>query len=241
MRKGIIIQARQTSQRLPGKVLMPLHGVSLVGRVIQRANAVPTKDLVIVAIPDTKSNDDLAEEVLRHDAILFRGSEDDVLGRFYRASEEADLDIVVRATADNAFIDPFEIDSMLARLANDELDYISNINNDRHPLGNTIEVFTRELLIKAHSNANLPHEIEHVTPYMYSHPEHRIDRHESLYLDADIRLTIDQREDYELISWIYDQLSETNPVFSLKEVYSLYERFPDRFSSNLGVEQRLLP
>lgn len=238
-----VIQARMGSTRLPGKVLLPLGGATVLGQVIRRVRACPGLDAVVVATTGRAADDPVAAEAARHGAGVFRGSEDDVLARYHEAARAAGAQTVVRVTADCPLFDPAVLAAMLVRWRRAQpLDYLSNSLERTYPRGLDAEVFGFAALERAHREARRPWEREHVTPYLYGHPERfrlaqcRGGRDLSAH-----RWTLDTPEDWELIRRIYDALGADGALFSTDAVLALLAAHPDWPALNAHVEQKTLP
>ncbi|TYZ10547.1 NTP transferase domain-containing protein [Hymenobacter lutimineralis] len=225
-RVGAIIQARMGSSRLPGKALLPLplaSEVSLLARVIERALRADITT-VIVATTTLGTDDEVAAVAAAAGAKVFRGSEQDVLARFYEAATASQLDTVVRLTADNPAIDPCYINLALAHHHQAAADYTMSTGL---PLGTNLEIIRYEALQQAHNQALLTEEREHVTPYIRRHQERfnvqEIDLAPENKAWASYRLTVDYPSDYALLQLLYSSLP---PDFSLADVDALYLRYP---------------
>lgn len=165
-RRVAIVQARMSSTRFPGKVLMPLGGVPMIAFMWNRLLAARRLDDAILATSDHPSDDALAEEAAKRGIRCFRGSLDDVLGRFLGAALSATADVVVRLTGDCPLIDPDVVDSVLAALDREHADYASNVAPPTFPDGLDVEAFTMDALQRAAREASLDSQREHVTPFM---------------------------------------------------------------------------
>ena len=231
-----VVQARLTSSRLPDKVVMPLgrRGKTIAEHVYERLSQSRHIDKVVFAIPTGERNDEL--EGFLHDRNIpcFRGSEDNVLERFIGCIHQYQPEIVVRATSDNPFVDWQQADLQIEALK--EVDYVSVKDC---PLGTGVEVFWTKGLEEAYANVSSDREREHVTPYLYLHPElfrvNRIPYH--LPLKANYRLTVDTDQDYALAQKVYDALYEGAPIPNQK-VYDWLEVHPEVSCLNAGVEQK---
>lgn len=167
MNPGIIIQARMTSKRFPGKSMALLAGKPVLQHVIERCQKVPFVEKVIVAMPAGKVSDPMGQLCCELGVEAFFGPEDDVLRRYYLAATLADLDPIMRITADCPFIDPIVCGEVLALLNAEELDYCSNVHPVRtYPKGLDCEVFTYDCLEAAHQLTKSQRNREHVTPWM---------------------------------------------------------------------------
>ena len=165
MKKVAIIQARLTSTRLPGKVLLPLgDGRSVLEHVVGRAHEIAGIDLVGVAIPERQPT--LRHVLSKMGESYFLGSEDDVLARYHGAAKACDADIIMRLTADCPFFQP-TICAQVLGLVTNGVDYASNVHPRTMPRGWDCEVFTRNFLDQAHHRAHTDYEREHVTPWMW--------------------------------------------------------------------------
>ena len=205
------------STRLPGKVLLPLplHGdTSILEHVVRRARQVAPGQAVVVATTRHAADDALAARAAEMGAEVFRGEEQDVLGRFCGALAQHPAEVVVRITADNPAIDPAFVRAAVAHHLATQADYTLTTGL---PLGTNVEVIGAAALRRAAAEATRPEEREHVTPYLRRHPE--LFRLESLPLAvpaavAALRLTMDYPGDYALLHLLYSQLP---PDFSLTD------------------------
>lgn len=161
-----VIQARMGSTRLPGKVLLPFGGESLLAYLVRRVARAETLDRVVVATSVNRRDDAIVRECNRIGVDTFRGSEFDVLRRYVEAAEACDAGIVVRVTADNPFTDPDSIDRVVGHIRKSGARYALE---DRLPLGTTGEALTGDLLMHLDEVANLDRWREHVTLYAKEH------------------------------------------------------------------------
>jgi spore coat polysaccharide biosynthesis protein SpsF len=232
-----LIQARLGSSRLPGKSRLPLplgavgDAQTILGHVVSRARRATSISKIIVATTKQPLDDELVTLAGRLGVGVFRGDEQDVLGRFAGALAHAgDVPTIVRLTADNPAIDPAFLDAAVAHHLATGL-----------PLGTNIEVIGTAALRRAHAEARQPDEREHVTPYLRRHPE--LFRLATLALAvppavAGLRLTIDYPSDYALLSLLFTQLG---PAFSLTDpagLPALLGQHPWLAAINAGNEQR---
>ena len=162
--KVCIVQARLTSNRLPGKVMYPLNGEPVIRHVLRRCKQIKGIDRVVLAAPDDVRSTVLAVEARTLQVETFYGSETDVLERYFYAALNNRAKIVMRITADCPLIDPGICANVLSILGDN--DYISNVYPRSTPRGHDCEVFTFDALHKAHREATDPYDREHVTPYM---------------------------------------------------------------------------
>jgi spore coat polysaccharide biosynthesis protein SpsF (cytidylyltransferase family) len=169
-RSVVIVQARLGSSRLPGKVLMNLAGRTVLSHVIERCAAIPGADAVCIAVPDLAQDDPVAEEALKCGALVARGPEADVLARYAIAARESRATTVMRITSDCPVIDPEVCGQVLRLVTEGGADYACNNLPPSFPHGLDCEAFKAEWLLRAETEAELPSEREHVTPWLRNHP-----------------------------------------------------------------------
>jgi spore coat polysaccharide biosynthesis protein SpsF len=210
-----IIQARSGSTRLPGKVLMDIAGYPMVSRVVQRSRQARLLTEVVLATSTEERDEPLARLAAQLDVPCFRGSEGDVLSRFFGATQAFNADLVVRLTADCPLLDGAVIDQVVRVFQESEgMDYVSNTLERTYPRGLDTEVFTRDALARAHREAKLPYEREHVTPYIYNHPELFSLRNVTHIPDLSAyRMTVDEAIDLEAVRRIYRHFQTLNFTF----------------------------
>jgi spore coat polysaccharide biosynthesis protein SpsF len=169
---GIILQARMGSTRLPGKVMKPLAGKPMIQWIIERLRRCRRPDTLILATSTSRDEEPLIELVTRLGVMLFRGSEHDVLDRYYQCARAHELDDVVRATGDNPFVDPVECDRLAEFYADRRLDYATIVTGapDGFPLGVGVEIFSRNALERSWREGHAPHHREHVDEYILENP-----------------------------------------------------------------------
>jgi spore coat polysaccharide biosynthesis protein SpsF (cytidylyltransferase family) len=233
-----IIQARMGSSRLPGKVLMDLEGGTVLARVVRRLGRSRKISKVVVATTCEAADVAIVAECERLQISCFRGPEQDVLDRYYRAAHANAAETVVRVTSDCPLIDPELVDETIEVFTNEHADYASNVSPRTYPRGLDTEVFTAAALDRAWSEAREPYQREHVTPYLYEHPQ--IFRLSSKSGDTDYshyRWTLDTREDLDLLRKIYRHFDGSDD-FSWREVIHLMEREPRLAELNSRVLQK---
>lgn len=243
MRKGrtvAVVQARMRSTRLPGKVLKEILEQPLIGYLIQRLERSQRIDELVIAT-STEPADDVIAQYCQHNGIaFFRGSEVDVLLRYFDSAKAYNADFVVRICADSPLIDPALVDELLKEFlqAKPECDYLSNTINQSCPLGMNVEVFTFQALERANAKANHPYDREHVTPYLYRHPElfSICQKHYSPDLSS-VRLTVDTPEDFELVRLILEGLGVAKKEFGLPEIMKFLYEHPELMKINAHIQQ----
>lgn len=224
MKTIAIIQARVGSTRLPGKVLMNLNGISVLEQVINRVKKAKNIEEVIVATSIQKENLPLVKICAENNIRVFVGSEDDVLDRYYQVAFLLKAQNIVRITADCPLIDPEIIDDVINLHYIQKADYTSNVNPPTFPDGLDVECFTFESLEFAWKNAKLLSEREHVTVYIRNNnffSKHNLVHSSDL---SNKRWTLDEKEDYVFISYVYSELGN---VFGMKNVLELLENNSD--------------
>ena len=233
-----IIQARMGSSRLPGKVSMDLGGETVLGRVVRRLQRSRHISKIVVATTTVPADEVIVAECDRLEVLCFRGSEHDVLDRYYQAARANAADAVVRITSDCPLIDPELVDETVEVFRDEHADYASNVFPRTYPRGLDTEVFSFDALDRAWREAREAHQREHVTPYLYEHPQ--IFKLASLSGAADYsryRWTLDTREDLELLRAIYSRFDGRDD-FSWQEVLCLMEREPELADLNSQVLQK---
>jgi len=225
--KLALIQARMGSSRFPGKVLEDLAGRPMLWHVVDRVRCAKSVDKVVIATTDRAVDDPVAQFCCRERIGCFRGSEEDVLDRFYRAARTNGADMVVRITADCPLIDPAVIDKVVARFERGDCDYVSNCLRYTYPDGLDTEVFSFAALERAWREAKKPSEREHVTPYL------RTEGFRTANVESEIpvsptqyRWTVDHPADLQFVRAVYSAFSE-NGAFGFEKVFDLLKRRPD--------------
>ena len=245
MKTAAIIQARMGSTRLPGKVMLTVCGQTILGHVVNRVKQAALPDIVLVATTTAAADDVIVEECRRLRTAFFRGSETDVLGRYHGAASSVGADIIVRITSDCPLYDPHLLDLMLSDFfqgfsqQGSKLDYLSNTLKRTFPRGLDTEIFTFAALDRAQCEASLPSEREHVTPYIYHHPElFNLRSYEGPADYSHYRWTLDTPEDWEFVKAVYERLGHGGRWFDTREVFELLEREPALAQINAHVQQK---
>jgi spore coat polysaccharide biosynthesis protein SpsF len=220
-----IIQARMGSTRLPGKVMMPFGGESILSYIAQRLSKARTLDGILVATTNHDRDEVIIEECERHGIACCRGDEFDVLGRYVEAAHISEADIIVRVTADNPFTDPDSIDRVVDTISAHGMDYAIEMDL---PVGVAGEALTRNALTFIDEVALIPRWREHVTLFAKEHPGslncaflappsecHR----------PDLSFTVDEREDYEYARLLVDNIPGD---FELKNLIAIADEIAVR-------------
>lgn len=208
----------------------------MLSRLLERLKGAKRVDQVVLATTVLPRDNCLAELAVGEKVPFYRGSEDNVLERYYEAAQHFEADILVRVTADCPLLDPTLIDEAVAFFQARPRDYINNLQ--AYPLGMSVEVFSQKSFQKVYQEAHKPEEQEHVTPYYYRHPE--IFKLAFLPKKAHpgYRLTVDTPDDFTLISKIFEALYPSNPNFTLEDIYALLKEHPTWAQINAHVEQK---
>ena len=217
---GVIIQARMGSTRFPGKVMKLIGEKPMLYYSVKRAKLSKYSDIVIVAT--TPNSPEIIQWCDAQNIPVFVGSEQDVLDRYYQAAKKYNLDIVIRVTSDNPFVDPEIIDLLVLTLKNIGYDYVSNrLLTRTWPIGLDVEVMTFEALERNWELAEKPEEREHVTPYIMGHPENFFTAevlHEKEIVP--LSLTVDYPKDFEIAKKVLETMVEKHGIgFSWKALF----------------------
>jgi glutamate-1-semialdehyde 2,1-aminomutase len=229
-----VLQARVGSTRFPNKVMRQIHGTPMIGLMLNRLSRSKRLNEVVLATSTDARNDALCSYVGRAGHSVFRGSESDVLDRYYRAALAAGARVVVRLTGDCPLIDPEIVDSVVDTFFQQEVDYASNTITPTFPDGLDAEVFSFEALEAAWQNAREPFDREHVTPFLKR--ESRFTR-ASVVGDTDLstlRWTVDEPEDFAVIQRVFDYFHPRHD-FGWREVIGLQNEHPDWFMDNRHI------
>lgn len=243
MSTAIIVQARMTSTRLPGKVLKQILGKSLLEFLVERLHRVRQVDEIIIATTTNSNDDVIVEKCKRLGVSVTRGSEHDVLARYYDAAVAHGVNRVVRVTSDCPLIDPQIIDRVIAFHADSDstYDYVSNTLHQSFPYGMAVEVFPFRSLEVAFREAVIEPEREHVSPFIYTRPERfRLGQVVDGKDNSHHRWTVDTVEDFELVRLITEALYPIKPNFDMQDVLKLLDKNPHWVLINAHVQQKKL-
>jgi glutamate-1-semialdehyde 2,1-aminomutase len=218
-----IVQARMGSSRLPGKSLMPLGSSTVLGQTLYRLSASKRVTKVVVATTAGSLDDRLAEHVTDLGFPVYRGSEHDVLRRYWEAAREFGGDVIVRITADCPLVDPDLVDEVITKLDETQVEYVSNIEPRTYPKGLDVEAFTRLELWRTNRDARKAYDLEHVTTYMRRVHEAHHTRASVMHNCGDEswrRWTVDYAEDLTVLRNVFDALAP-HRLFPWTEVLKL--------------------
>jgi spore coat polysaccharide biosynthesis protein SpsF (cytidylyltransferase family) len=225
-----IIQARMSSTRLPGKVMLEVSGKTILGHVVDRLKYSNRLDAVMVATTTGPSDDIIVKWCSENKVPVFRGDLNDVLDRYYQAAKSFGAKTVVRITSDCPLIDPELVDRVIDKFSEGVYDHVSV--GAGYPDGLDAEAFSFAALEKAHREARLTSEREHVTPYIWKNPG--VFRLSSITPERDLswmRWTVDDEKDFDLVSRIYEGLGEKK-IFHMQDVLEFLEKRPKLLEIN---------
>lgn len=235
------------STRLPGKVLKKIGGRTLLEILVERVKRATLVDKIVIATSDSAEDKKIADLAGKLGLDSYRGSEKDVLDRYYQAAKKFKADIIVRITGDCPLMDPKILDQVVEfyKENSDKFDYASNVRPPTFPDGMDVEIFSFAALEKAWQNAKLPSEREHVTAYIANHPEiFKIGNIVYKYNASSVRLTVDSEEDFEVVKKIIENFPNKED-FDLEDILDLQKKnaalflVNKKYKRNEGMERSL--
>jgi spore coat polysaccharide biosynthesis protein SpsF len=232
---GCIVQARMGSIRLPGKVLMNVDEKTFVlHSLITQLKNCKFLEKIVIATTNLKDDDKIEKFVTSMNIECFRGSQNDVLDRYYRCAQKFSFSTIVRITADNPLIDPTLVDDVIKIFNSNSFDYVSNAHIRSFPYGTETEVFSFNALEKVWQNAETNNEREHVTPYFYNHPDkfniYDVINKENL---SHLRWTVDTDIDLKLVQIIFSKI-KNRPIL-MNDILDLFSKEPNLIKINTNV------
>lgn len=238
-----IIQARMTSTRLPGKVLIKIKSKPMLWHVVNRLKFSRRLNDIVLAIPNTKKNDILEKFAKNNNIKYFRGSEEDVLLRYYETAKKFKINVIVRITSDCPLIDPQVVDLIIEKHLDSNADYTSNTLQRTFPRGLDTEVFNFKVLEKTQQKAKKKYQKEHVTPYICENPN--VFKLQNIKAKGrlkrpDLRLTVDTKEDLQLIKEIYKRLYKSKKIFYGEKIINLLNKYQELILINKNIKQKIL-
>ena len=241
LKVAAIIQARMGSTRLPGKILKTVNGKTLLEYQIERVKQAKSIDQIIIATTIENSEQPIVELCEKIGIDYYRGSEQDVLSRYYEATQKYNVDVIIRLTSDCPIIDPGVIDKVVNQYLRNQssVDYVANTLERTYPRGLDTEVFSFKALTKAYQEAFLSRDREHVTAYFYKNPD--LFKLQGVKNEQDYsryRWTVDTEEDFELIRLIICELYNPDKLFLLEDVIKLLTLYPEWNDINAHIEQK---
>ena len=241
MKLGIIIQARSNSKRLPNKVLTKLGEKSILEHVIGRVKKVYFKKKIIVATTKNKKDEKIVHLAKKNKCFFFKGSEKNVLNRYFECSKKFKLSKIIRICSDSPFIDPKIIEKAYDIFKERKYDYVSNIVKPSYPAGMSVEIFNFESLKKANSSKTDRIEREHVTPFIYRNNKlFKIKNFETRKNYKKYRFSIDYEKDLIAMKNLYEILRNSkNKNFNLDRLVKLMDEYPKIRKINKNIKTLL--
>jgi Spore coat polysaccharide biosynthesis protein F, CMP-KDO synthetase homolog len=239
MSVNAIIQARCGSTRFPNKVFALIDGKPLLWHVVNRLKYATKIDDIIVATTVSEKDDKIEEWCKENNVHCFRGSEENVLNRYYSASEAFPSDYVVRITADDPFKEPKVIDAVITKLIEEGYDHVTNNLPPSFPEGLDCEAFKKSAIDRSEKEAETAFEREHVTQYIYHHPEifkiGNVSNGENL---SYLRWTVDKDVDFEMVKAVYAHRNPENKgILLMDEILDILKANPEIEKINSEVER----
>ncbi len=237
------IEARMTSSRLPGKVLLPAGGKPMLKHLVDRLRQVKSLQAIVLATTVNRTDDCLEAFAKEENIAYFRGSEEDVMGRVIDAAQSVNADIVVEITGDCPIIDPLLVEQTIQMFLHNTCEFASNSLIQSYPDGMETQVLALETLKRSAAMTNDPLDREHVTLHICNHPE--LFPHVYLLAPPDhywpgLGLTLDEKEDYELLKKLIEHFGPTKPYFNCREVIELLKTKPEWVAINQGVRRTVI-
>jgi len=234
----VILQARMSSSRLPGKVMMPLNGMPMIFWQIQRLMQATSNLELVVATSIHPTDDPLVEYLLSKNLKVHRGALTNVFSRFLEISESQKYHAMIRITGDCPLFMPEILDTMLSVFNESNVDYLSNTLKRSFPDGLDIEIFRKGVIEKLATLSLTHEEMEHVTLGIYSRPnEFSLLNYSNSSDLSDLRWTVDYREDFDFVAKVYSHFAGREVNFRYREVLD-YLKINPEVGSNLCLPER---
>ena len=230
MKLAIFVQARITSKRFPKKIFSEINGKKIIEILIEKLQKIKHVDKIIFLIPNTKKNKDLSRLLEKLDIEVFKGSENNVLERYYLAAKKYNVKNIIRITSDCPLLDIRLSQKVIRKFLSGNYNYVSNINPPTFPDGMDIEIFKFRSLERAWKSSKTKTEKEHVTGYIRKNEKKKFNI-KSDYDLSKIRITLDYKEDLILLRKIFNYF-KPDIHFGLNKIINLKNKKPNWFNIN---------
>lgn len=227
---GVIIQARLSSTRLPGKVLLDVSGKPMIQRQVERLGKGIGDLPLLIATTDDRSDDILVEFCGKHDITCFRGPLNDVMLRFITCAHEHGITHIVRVGGDDPLIDPYCCTELVRMHQDEAADFLYASHREGWPYGCAAELIAIDALERIHAGTDKAIYLEHTIPYFFDHPEFfsiRKARSPLRLCRPDLAFTVDYPEDFDLIRAVFHELRDEGDFFPLERVIRLMDEKPE--------------
>ncbi|WP_119417838.1 cytidylyltransferase domain-containing protein [Desertibaculum subflavum] len=235
------IEARMTSSRLPGKVMMEIAGRPALELMVERLSRVPSLDGTVIATTVNAADQPIVDLAGRLGIGCFRGSEEDVLARVLGAAEAHAIDVIVETTGDCPLIDPAVVERTIQAYRASGADYVANVLRRTYPIGMDTQVFARSVLADVARRTGDPYDHEHVSVFIYRHPElYRLLNvaAPNRQTDPELRLTLDTADDLKLLRALADSALAGDPGAGLDDILAALRGQPALRALNSHVVHR---
>lgn len=231
LKTAIFLQARLTSNRFPNKILSIINGASVIEILIKKLKKVKNVNKIIVIIPNNKKNDTLYKKLSKSNVLIYRGSELNVLKRFYFAAKKFNVKNIIRITGDCPLIDIEIVNKLILKYFSKKYDYATNTLPPTFPDGLDVEIFSFKALEEAWHKAKSSYQKEHVTPYIRQIKKFKKFNMLNKTNQKKIRLTLDWKEDLILLKKIFNYF-KPNIYLGLNEINYIIKYFPEWLKIN---------
>lgn len=227
------------SSRLPNKVLLKIKGKTLLELYINRVKPSKMLDKIVIATTKKKEDDAIANLANEIGIDVFRGSENDLIDRYYQCAKVYNADPIVRITPDDPFVDYEVVDRAINIFLNNDVDFVANHFTPTFPEGLDVEIYSFKTLENAWKNARLLSEREHIFPYIQNNQsQFKIINFSQEKDYSHLRWTIDHECDYLMTKKIYEYLYDEKPVFLQDDILSLLEKYPELSAMNAHIRRK---
>ncbi|MDE2427261.1 MAG: glycosyltransferase family protein [Burkholderiales bacterium] len=236
-----IIEARMTSSRLPGKVLLEAAGKPMLQHLVERLKLAPSIDEIVIATTVNDADNELIKFCSSANIKYFRGSENDVMDRVIKTAQHFNADIIVEITGDCPIIDPLIVEQVVRIFKNNRADYVSNAHVRTYPDGMDVQVFSLDSLVKSSSMTTNSLDREHVTLHIRNNPEIFSPIHIMAPPEIhwpELGLTLDELGDYHLIKNIIEYFSKSNATFTCQNIVEYLKNNSELLNLNQSVVRK---